>query len=182
MGNFRGNPLKWGTVMEAFLKRFKKEKELTAQEKAKVYFRDGKIFMEQGQHDKAIERFEEALKLDAKLADAHDYMGRCYMEQDVRERALEEFQRALDIDPDRWETHYHKGVVFGRMKKYREALEEYKKELELNPRYGAAHNNLSITYFTIKNYPLAKHHCEIARKMGCHIDPDFDAALSNTKE
>jgi tetratricopeptide (TPR) repeat protein len=167
--------------MDKFFKRFKKEKELNANEKGKVYFRDGKIFMEQEQYDKAIERFEEALKFDDRIADAHDYLGRCYMEKDFREKALQELQKAVDLEPDRWETHYHRAVVLGRMKRYPEALKEYQKELELNPRYGAAYSGLALTYFAMKDYESAKHHCEIARKMGCHIDPDLDAALSNVK-
>lgn len=170
-----------GIDMDKLFKLFKKEKELTREEQARVCYRDGKMFLDQHEYEKAISSFEQSVALDAANADAHDYLGRSYAEKGMSEAALKELKNALDLDPDRWETHYYMGVAHGKMGNYEEAIKEHEHELSLNPRYGAAHGNLAVAYFKVKNFKLAIQHHDKARDMGCHIDPDFQETIEKIR-
>lgn len=166
-----------GLGLDTFFRKFKKEKELNSAEKARVYYRDGKFFMEQQDFEKAIERFAEAIKMDPSMADAHDYLGRCYMEEHINEKAADCMRTALELEPERLETHYQLGVLYIRMKKVKEAIEQFEEEIRLNPRYGAAHNNLAVAYYSMKNTTMALQHYELAKKSGTYIQPEFEAAM-----
>lgn len=65
-------------------------------------FNTGRIYLDQGQYDKAIERFEEYLQRHAKLGPrsreiaAHTAIGRAYWRKNARGAALKQFEKAED--------------------------------------------------------------------------------------
>jgi tetratricopeptide (TPR) repeat protein len=54
----------------------------------------------EGDMDSAIFLFEEALQLDAKLADAHYQLGLAYVNKGENERAISNFEKYLEIEPE----------------------------------------------------------------------------------
>jgi tetratricopeptide (TPR) repeat protein len=60
----------------------------------------GKFYMDKGDVDAAIGRFENAVELKSNFADPHFLLGRCYDKKGVRREALRHYEEYLKIAPN----------------------------------------------------------------------------------
>jgi eukaryotic-like serine/threonine-protein kinase len=98
---------------------------------------------------KALEHFQNAVRLDPQFAIAHAHIGDCYglmssyfliSPSEARTRGKAEVLRALEIDPDLAEGHTSLGSLLGDFEwDWAGAEEHYRRGIELNPNYGTAH-------------------------------------------
>lgn len=98
--------------------------------------RKGNYRLEDGQYDRAIKEFEEALATDPLNLGAHHGLGVTYVQMGRVEDALVEFNRVLEIDPDFAFAYADRGITYDRMGRYEEALRDYRRALELDPETG----------------------------------------------
>ena len=88
--------------------------------------------LEDGQYDKAIEEFKQALELNPDHAMAHLGLAISYMQKGETELALQEFDATLALDGNIAVAYADKGILYDRLGKYEKALANYKKALELD--------------------------------------------------
>lgn len=97
--------------------------------------------------DEAISRFQAALKIKPKSADAHNNLGVALFEKPERlEEALTELRTAVDINPRHTRAYFHIGNVLYEKEQFDEALAAYKKQFEINPRDAAVHFKLGKVF------------------------------------
>lgn len=95
-----------------------------------------------GDHGKAEEHYNTAIKQNSNSADAYYNFGvLCYKTSRKRE-AQQAFQRALEIDPGKAEAHVNLGSVLQEQGRLREATQEFTKAIELRPDNRLARFNL----------------------------------------
>jgi hypothetical protein len=68
----------------------------------KIAAEEGRIYLGQGQTDRALQEFGLALALDPRNAEAFNNRGAALLALDQRQAAREDFERALAIDPCEW--------------------------------------------------------------------------------
>lgn len=88
--------------------------------------------LEDGQYDKAVEEFTEALSVNPDHPMAHLGLAITYMQMGRNDEAFEKFDRTLSLDPSLAAAYADKGILLDRLGRYEEALANYKKALDLD--------------------------------------------------
>jgi len=102
------------------------------------------------QFDKAIEDFDEAIKLNPNYADVYKDRGNAYRDLKQYERAIEDYKNALELNPEYTLAYTNRGIAYRDLKQYEKAIEDHNKAIELNPEYAAAYINRGIVYRRLK--------------------------------
>lgn len=110
------------------------------------HFNLGVGHQKRGDAVKAIEEYENVLKLDPDNAEAHNNLGTIYKEQGDLDKALEHYQFVMASNPGMDEVHNNLGVVYYLRGDHEEAVQEYRKALELNPDNLMCLVNLGLVY------------------------------------
>src|SRR5271165_2198297 len=113
-------------------------------------FNKGKKWM-----DQSSSQCQEAVRLDANLAEAHTCMGHFYNSSGKYEKAVQEFRRSVELDADDELAWRGLGRAYDELDKTSEAEAAYKKAVELRPHYWAVYNWLGVFYFQRARYSEA---------------------------
>ena len=92
--------------------------------------------------DAAIEKLEQAIRLDANSAEAHFLLGNAYVDKELLSQAEDQFLEALGIDDDYTDARSNLGVVCYRQGKLPEAEEAFLRALDAEPNDAEIHYNL----------------------------------------
>lgn len=142
---------------------------------ADAHFHLAHALAEQGDRDRAIDHFKEALNINPRYNAANAALSRLL--QDLS-------HSAQDHDPARTEqdkisrqanTHFHLGSALLQKKLTQEALAELKQAIALCPNYPDFHNKLGELYAARGMYHLAEEEFRMALK----LHPRYLAALVN---
>ena len=68
--------------------------------RARAFFNRGRAWSDQGQHDKAIRDFDEAIRIDPRYPEAFNNRGIALGGKGQRDRAIQDFDEAIRIDPN----------------------------------------------------------------------------------
>jgi Flp pilus assembly protein TadD len=107
----------------------------------------GICYREQGDFERAVNAFMQALKYDPSYAPAHNGLGLTRVRQGDPETAVIDFTRAVHLDPT--QPDYQNNLGHAHMETDRLDLAEahFKKSLALDPEYRLAENNLAVCRF-----------------------------------
>jgi superkiller protein 3 len=91
----------------------------------------------------AIAEWNESLRLDPRLADAHYSLGVTLWQSGDFIAAAEQLQAVIRIQPDYAEAYYTLGTVYKQMKKYPESADALRTAIQLQPDLAGAHITLA---------------------------------------
>lgn len=94
--------------------------------------------------NKAISSYQNALKLNPKMADAYVNLAIIYKEKMQLEKAIRCLKEAIKINPNHIEAYNNLGIIFRIKGQLEKAIEYYKRALQLNPNYALILLNLAI--------------------------------------
>jgi len=106
----------------------------------------GVVYRKQGETAKAIEAYQQALRIDPQHADAWNNLGVAYRKQGETAKAIEAYQQALRIDPQHADAWNNLGVAYRKQGETAKAIEAYQQALRIDPQYADAWNNLGVAY------------------------------------
>ncbi len=99
----------------------------------------GKYEQDEGYWNKALEAYNELLKVDGRYKYAHYNMGVIYfMGLKKNEEAIGQFTEAITIEPKYVEAYYARGVVYKEMKNRKKAVEDFNACMAITPEYEPA--------------------------------------------
>ena len=105
---------------------------------ARALLEDGKELYRTDQDEKAVEAFQQAIKLDPELAEAHFRLGLAYdavgQEQEAEEaykKAIAVYKKHVDDNDKDAEAHYNMGQAYAGLHLYTEAVREYRQATRL---------------------------------------------------
>ena len=98
---------------------------------------------EDNDYDKAIRRFEQAIKADSKLEIAHYNLGCAYLKMKKYTGAVDAFDKAVDLDPRFKEAHYNLSLARFRINTLQQAKQAVEKALSIDPNYQLAQELLT---------------------------------------
>lgn len=111
-----------------------------------AWFGLGNAYGEAGQPAKAIEAYQQALRINPEYANAWNNIGVTYDKASQSAKAIETIQHALRIDPEYADAWLNLGVAYYGAGQSAKAIETLQQALRINPELAEAWNNLGIAY------------------------------------
>jgi tetratricopeptide (TPR) repeat protein len=111
---------------------------------AAAFNRIGELFLKKGFYQDAQRSFEEAIKSDQNLTDAHRNLGTIFKKLGYVDRAIAQFTRALYLAPNNADYYLDLGLAYIEKDMYDEAFKELKKAININNDYADAYFNLGL--------------------------------------
>ena len=137
-----------GDVAIAACTRLIESGEFTGNGLAAIYFNRGVTWREMGDHDRAIQDYTEAIKLNPNFEQAFFNRGNAYEEKGQLERAIQDYNRAIELKPDYAKAFNNRGYVYDEKGEFGHAIQDYDRAVALKPDYAKALNNRGISYAT----------------------------------
>ena len=123
--------------------------------KIKELYNSGHTAMESLDYSRAIKLFEEVLKLEPDMMEAHFNLGVCYGAKHNSEKQIYHFKEAIRLKPQMSEAHYNLGLAYLGADMYQEAIDEFKQAIKLKPAFSDAHFQLGKTLYKMGKYAEA---------------------------
>ncbi len=144
--------------------------------------REGNDLVNAGNFQEAYQRFNEALKIDPKLADAFKGRGFIYYRLGKYKHAIKEYDKCLSLAPDDSEGYYERGNAYLAAGSKKNALNDYNKSIVLNPSFPDAYNARGTVHFAAKQYLNALEDYTRALNIdGGYTDAYFNRATTHMK-
>ena len=93
---------------------------------ANVYFEMGEKLQKAGDYKKASKKYEKAVKVDSKYAEAWSNLGYTYRKLGNFKKAVKTYKKAINLDPDLAEAHEYLGEAYAEMGNFDLAEKELK--------------------------------------------------------
>jgi len=100
---------------------------------ADAHFQKGVTYANQGDYQKAIEEFNQALKVNSQYVDAYCGIGITNLNQKKYREAIEAFEKTIALNPERAIAYYLLGMAYEQIMRYAEAIAAWEKFLALRP-------------------------------------------------
>ena len=113
-------------------------------ETASVLFYRGVASLEKGKYEEAIEKYNEAIKLNSNHAGLYNNRGVAKNELGQHYEAIDDYDKAIELNPNNKEAYNNRGNVKKDLGQYREAIADYNIAIELNPSDALAYNSRGI--------------------------------------
>lgn len=145
----------------------------------------GKELFRNDQDAEAVLAFQEAVRLDPDLAEAHFRLGLGYESLGKSEEAEAQYKKAIaaykkhfEDNPDDAEAHYQLGQTFANLGQYSDAIREYREATKLKEDDADIYYDLGVAHTKLAQYDAAA----AAFKKSLEIDPDFYRAQDGLDE
>lgn len=106
----------------------------------------GIAYLQKGDIDKAIERFNRAIGIKYDDVKVHNNLGFALARKGLFDESIKAYEDALKIEPDSAITHNNIGVSYKEKGRLDESINSFKKAIQLNNNYGPGHFNLAVSY------------------------------------
>ena len=132
-----------------------------------AYNNMGGTYILRGQHQRAIEYFNQAINLKHDYFEAYNNRGTAYTAIGQYQRAIEDFTQVIHLKPSEASSYYNRGSTYGRnLGQYQRAIEEFTQAIYLKPDYAEAFNNRGLVYITQGNNNLGCRDVQKACELG----------------
>jgi len=111
-----------------------------------AWFNLGNAYNSAGQFAKAIQAYQQALRINPEDASAWNNLGTAYADAGQFAKAIEAYQQALRINPEHANAWNNLGVAYADVGQFAKAIEAYQQALRINPEDASAWNNLGVAY------------------------------------
>jgi len=106
----------------------------------------GNAYHDKGDDDRAIQDYNEAIRLKPSDPTAFNNRGVAYKAKGDNDRAIQDFSEAIRLKPDYATAFNNRGSVFGATEDNDRALQDYEEALRLRPNYASALHNRGRWY------------------------------------
>jgi tetratricopeptide (TPR) repeat protein len=148
----------------------------TQQKLAIDFFNRGYAYAAKDQKERAIEDFDQAIRLNPNYALAFVARGLAYFD----DRAIEDFDQAIRLNPNYALAFVARGVAYSDKRQYDRAIEDFDQAIRLNPNYAMAFNDRGRAYFSKGRAacrPASFPPCALAIAQYDRAIEDFDQAI-----
>jgi len=116
-------------------------------------------------YDKAIEAYENALKLESDYVPAAINLGNIYYENGQKDKARDLYLHALKLQPNNHKILFNLGNLYDDTGDFGTAISYFKKAIQEHPLYGDAHFNIAVVYEKLAMKDEARRHWRMYLKV-----------------
>ena len=129
---------------------------------------DAIMFRELDQNEMAIEKLNEAIKLDKQFLPAYSMLGEIYSDNNDYEKSAAAYEKATQISIWSFQDYYNLGRAYQGMKNFDQASKAYARACELKSDHLEAHINAARCFYEVEDYTKALMFGQLAEQ----IDPN----------
>ena len=133
------------------LKYLSKIREQPTDNYLRVDVRMAQCYVELGQFDKALERYNHMLAIDPDNPMVFNDRGQLHFQMKNYEDARHEFEQAILIQPDYADALYNRGLVYMQEEAYSDAISDLQTVIRIQPRAGRPYGALAAIYAELKD-------------------------------
>jgi tetratricopeptide (TPR) repeat protein len=115
----------------------------------------GTIYYEQGNLDRAISEFDQAILLNPDFVEAYVQRGLVYDFKGDVDYAIDDFDKAIQLDPDFRVAYTARGCAYLRKGDLGRAIVDFDKAINLEPNFPGSYYGRGLAYFYQGKYDLA---------------------------
>ena len=94
------------------------------------------------QREAAIACYQEALKLNPNLSQAHHNLGEIYSDEENWQAAISSYRQAIKLNPKFSWSHHSLGKAFANTQQWEKAISSYQQAIQLNPQAAITYHSL----------------------------------------
>jgi tetratricopeptide (TPR) repeat protein len=155
------------------LSRWTFNKSLQKPRLAEELCRKGYSFSMNGEDQKAVEFFREAIEKDPDSTMAWNGLGYCLVGMNNPEDAIKAYQHAIQTNPKDETLYYTLGNYYIKLGRPQAAIDSYREVIRLNPAYEPAHFRLGIIYTELGRLDEGKKAFEEVIKLNPEAAPAY---------
>ncbi len=125
----------------------------------------------EGESQRAIADFDEAIKLAPQDAHAYYLRGIAYNSLGQPERAIQDFDEAIRLDPQVASVYFSRGVTWGILGEFQRAKSDYDEVIRLDPQDASGYHNRAIVHARLGMDREAQRDADQAAALG--FDPSI---------
>ncbi len=126
-----------------------------------AYNNRGIDYAKRGQYQRAIDAYNQAIRLQPDQAMTYNNRGAAYCNLGQYDLAIDDFNNAIRLSPGDPATYCNRGIVYGKLGQYKLAIDDFNTAIRLNPDYAAAYYDRGVSYILQGNKKLG---CPDAKK------------------
>ena len=139
------------------------------------YFDFGIHYQQRGEFKKAIDSYDQAIKINPKYVEAFNNRGSAKGNLGEYRDAIADFNETIEINPKDANTYYNRGITKAILGEHRDAIADFNEAIKINPTYALAFNNRGIA-----KAALDEHRDAIADyNEAIKINPAYALAFNN---
>lgn len=119
---------------------------LTPENRSVIYLYRGNAYEEKGDHDHAIQDFNEAIHLNSNDERAVYSRGFAYKKKGDYDRAIQDFNEAIRLNPSFERAYFDRGNAYIDNDDYGRAIQEFDEAIRLKPNDAFAYNDRGVAY------------------------------------
>lgn len=119
---------------------------LTQSDYAEAFFKRGNTYYGNGQYDRSIIDFDQAIVLNSGLPGYYHNRGLAYQNKGKYDRANRDYDQAIALEPDHADLYFNRGNAYGNKGQYNRAIRDYDEAIRLNPDDAEAIKNRELAY------------------------------------
>jgi tetratricopeptide (TPR) repeat protein len=113
---------------------------------AGAYYNRGAAYFDKAQLDRALDDFDQAIRLKPKFSVAFGERALVYVAKGQRERALQDYNQAILLDPTNPIYYFNRGTSLLALGKQDESIVDFNEAIRLKPDFGVAFSNRGNAY------------------------------------
>jgi Tfp pilus assembly protein PilF len=133
----------------------------------------GWSYLNNGNTDTALKRFNQALILDPDFAPAYFGIAYLYSVQNKFDLAIQNYRKSIEIDPTFSHAYSNLGLALLHSGKPNEALPNLQKALDIDLKNGDAHLDIALYYFDAGDFSSSWKHIHLAQDYKATVIPNF---------
>jgi len=145
---------------------------LTPSSSARIAYSESKALSSAGEYEKAIEKLNEAIRLDSLYAAAYSSRGFAYLHTGQNQQAIQDYDEAIRLAPERvdlYNDYFNRGFVYNAIGQHQRAVEDYNEAIRLNPGQGWLYDARAMVYDNLGEDQKAK----ADRDTACLLDRTY---------
>ncbi|MGD2114701.1 MAG: tetratricopeptide repeat protein [Acidobacteriota bacterium] len=103
-----------------------------------LLYNQAQVYSALGEHEEAIEKFDQALEMDPNYSEYYNERGSVYLSMGRYEEAVRDYQRAIETSPPYPEVWTNLGQCLRKMGRVEDAIQAYSRALDLDPEHFLA--------------------------------------------
>ena len=111
-----------------------------------IFSNRGVSYKKKGQYDRAIQDYDQAIRLNSSNAGAFYNRGVYYDEKGRPDRAIQDYDQAIGLNPREANFFYNRGNSHQKKGQYDRAIQDYDQAIRLKPKNAFAFGNRGAAY------------------------------------